>query len=84
MVFRALPFAVATAAVANIVMTVAPIIRAFDTVAVADPSEKARNLANGISEAMNCYAFGLVVLAALCGLLGVLHVLWQVRWRGRL
>jgi biopolymer transport protein ExbB/TolQ len=35
--------------------------RAFGNVATADPSEKARRLAEGISEAMNCTAAGLVV-----------------------
>ena len=35
--------------------------RAFGSVATADPSEKARLLAEGISEAMNCTAAGLAV-----------------------
>lgn len=48
--------------------TVTGLIRAFGAVANADPSTKATLLAKGISEAMNCTAFGL--LAAIVALIG--------------
>jgi biopolymer transport protein ExbB/TolQ len=47
--------------------TIAGLIKCFGAVATADPSEKATLLAAGISEAMNCTAFGL--LTAIPGLL---------------
>lgn len=50
---------------AGFLATVVFVQRAFGRVATADPSEKARLLAEGISEAMNCAIAGLVV-----GLLG--------------
>ena len=50
--------------------TVTGLIKSFGAVAGAsvDPSQKATILANGISEAMNCTAFGLGV--AIVGLIG--------------
>jgi biopolymer transport protein ExbB len=48
--------------------TVTGLIGAFGAVANADPSSKATLLAKGISEAMNCTAFGL--LAAIVALIG--------------
>jgi hypothetical protein len=42
-------------------MTVRGLVRAFGDVAHVDPSEKARVLAEGISEAMNATAAGIVV-----------------------
>jgi len=48
--------------------TVTGLIKSFGAVAGVDPSAKATMLAKGISEAMNCTAFGLIV--ALMGLIG--------------
>jgi biopolymer transport protein ExbB len=48
--------------------TVTGLITAFGAVANADASSKATMLAKGISEAMNCTAFGL--LAAIVALIG--------------
>ena len=50
--------------------TVSGLIRSFGAVSCesVDPSQKARILAEGISEAMNCTAFGLIV--AIMGLIG--------------
>lgn len=48
--------------------TIIGMIRSFAAVASADPASKATMLALGISEAMNCTAFGLIV--AITGLLG--------------
>jgi biopolymer transport protein ExbB len=50
--------------------TVSGLIRSFGAVSgeSVDPSQKARILAEGISEAMNCTAFGLIV--AIIGLVG--------------
>ncbi len=48
--------------------TVSGLITAFGAVANADPASKATLLAKGISEAMNCTAFGL--LAAIVALIG--------------
>jgi hypothetical protein len=42
-------------------MTVRGLLRAFGDVASVDPSEKARMLAKGISEAMNATAAGIVI-----------------------
>ena len=41
--------------------TISGLITSFAGVAQADPAEKASQLANGISEALNCTAFGLIV-----------------------
>jgi cytochrome bd-type quinol oxidase subunit 2 len=41
-----------------------------------DPSQKARILAEGISEAMNCTAFALIVLMPLV----LLALTWKYRW----
>lgn len=47
--------------------TITGMIRSFAAVAYANPSEKAALLAQGISEAMNCTAYGLIVaIPALC------------------
>lgn len=48
--------------------TVIGLITAFAAVAHADATSKATMLAKGISEAMNCTAFGLI--AAICSLMG--------------
>jgi biopolymer transport protein ExbB/TolQ len=50
--------------------TIAGLIKSFGAVGgeSVDPSQKARILAEGISEAMNCTAFGLMV--AITGLIG--------------
>lgn len=48
--------------------TVSGLIKSFAAVAGVDPSAKATMLAQGISEAMNCTAFGLIV--AISGLIG--------------
>jgi biopolymer transport protein ExbB/TolQ len=47
------------AVLAGLLGTITGLIRAFGAVAFADASEKALVLAKGISEAMNCTAFGL-------------------------
>lgn len=41
--------------------TITGMIKSFAAVSYANPAEKAALLANGISEAMNCTAFGLIV-----------------------
>jgi biopolymer transport protein ExbB/TolQ len=53
--------------------TVTGMIGAFATVANVSPSEKATLLANAISEAMNCTAFGLVVAIPLLAAFGWLN-----------
>jgi biopolymer transport protein ExbB/TolQ len=40
--------------------TIIGMIKCFASVANADPAQKATMLANGIAEAMNCTAFGLI------------------------
>lgn len=55
------------AMLAGLLGTIVGLIQCFAAVAVGDPSEKATMLAKGISEAMNCTAFGL--LTALPGLI---------------
>ena len=45
----------------GVLATVVQLRRAFAVTATADPSEKAKLLAEGISESMNCTAAGLVV-----------------------
>ena len=55
------------AMLAGLLGTISGLIKCFGAVATADPSEKASLLAAGISEAMNCTAFGL--LTAIPGLL---------------
>ncbi len=52
--------------------TVSGMIGAFSAVANVSPSEKAGLLANSISEAMNCTAFGLCVAIPLLGVYGFL------------
>lgn len=47
--------------VVGLLVTVAGLIVAFDAVGRADPATKSQQLAEGISEAMNATAFGLVV-----------------------
>jgi len=41
--------------------TITGLIKSFGAVAAADPAEKSAMLAKGISEAMNCTAYGLIV-----------------------
>jgi len=48
------------AMLAGLLGTIVGLIQCFAAVAVGDPSEKATMLAKGISEAMNCTAFGLI------------------------
>jgi hypothetical protein len=55
------------AMLAGLLGTIVGLIICFGAVATADPSEKATMLAKGISESMNCTAFGL--LTAIPGLL---------------
>lgn len=55
------------AMLAGLLGTISGLITCFGAVATADPSEKATLLASGISEAMNCTAFGL--LTAIPGLI---------------
>jgi uncharacterized membrane protein len=47
-------------------MTLRGVVRAFGHVANVDPSEKARALAEGISEAMNMTALGIVIQLVGC------------------
>ncbi|MFH1131996.1 MAG: MotA/TolQ/ExbB proton channel family protein [Pseudomonadota bacterium] len=49
------------ATLAGLLGTIIGLIKAFAGVSDADPSQKAALLAGGISEAMNCTAFGLLV-----------------------
>jgi biopolymer transport protein ExbB len=51
--------------------TIAGLIRSFASVAGIDPSRKAEELSRGISEAMNCTAFGLF-----SGILGLAAFAW--------
>lgn len=53
--------------------TITGLIGAFGAVANVSPSEKAGLLANSISEAMNCTAFGLIVAIPLLGMFGILQ-----------
>jgi biopolymer transport protein ExbB/TolQ len=55
------------AMLAGLLGTIVGLIQCFAAVATGDPSEKATMLAKGISEAMNCTAFGLIT--AIPGLL---------------
>jgi len=56
------------ATLAGLLGTITGLIRAFAAVAGVDPAQKATMLAAGISEAMNCTAFGLLVgiISLLC------------------
>ncbi len=56
------------AVMAGLLGTIAGMIKSFGSVAGKDASEKATDLANGISEALNCTAFG--IGSSLIGLLG--------------
>lgn len=49
------------ATLAGLLGTIVGLIHSFGAVASVDPSQKATMLAKGISEAMNCTAFGLLV-----------------------
>lgn len=53
--------------------TITGLIGAFGAVANVSPAEKATLLANSISEAMNCTAFGLIVAIPLLGIYGYLQ-----------
>jgi len=53
--------------------TISGLIGAFAAVANVSPAEKATLLANAISEAMNCTAFGLFVAIPLLGCFGALN-----------
>lgn len=53
--------------------TIAGLIGAFAAVAGVSPTEKATLLANSISTAMNCTAFGLLVAIPLLGIFGFLQ-----------
>lgn len=57
--------------------TIAGLIGAFAAVAGVSPSEKATLLANSISTAMNCTAFGLLVAIPLLGVYGYLQTRTQ-------
>jgi biopolymer transport protein ExbB/TolQ len=56
------------ATLAGLLGTIMGMIKSFSSAANADASQKATKLAEGISEAMNCTAFGIGV--ALVGLIG--------------
>ena len=56
------------AMLAGLLGTVSGLISCFEAVANVNPADKATILANGISEAMNCTAFGL--LSAIAALMG--------------
>jgi biopolymer transport protein ExbB/TolQ len=56
------------AVMAGLLGTIGGMIRSFGSVAGKDASQKATELANGISEALNCTFFG--ILVSLVGLLG--------------
>lgn len=49
------------AVLAGLLGTIAGMIRSFGAVATADNATKAQELSNGISHALNCTAFGLIV-----------------------
>ncbi len=53
--------------------TITGLIQAFAAVANADPATKAALLTKGISEAMNCTAFGLIVAVPAVGLYSILQ-----------
>jgi biopolymer transport protein ExbB/TolQ len=53
--------------------TISGMIRSFAAVAYANPAEKASLLAKGISEAMNCTAYGLIVAIPALILFGILQ-----------
>ncbi len=53
--------------------TITGLIGAFGAVANVSPAEKATLLANSISEAMNCTAFGLITAIPLLGIFGYLQ-----------
>jgi biopolymer transport protein ExbB len=53
--------------------TITGLIQSFAAVANADPATKAALLTKGISEAMNCTAFGLVVAVPAVGLYSILQ-----------
>jgi biopolymer transport protein ExbB/TolQ len=56
------------AVMAGLLGTIAGMIKSFGSVAGLDTAQKATNLASGISEALNCTAFG--IFTSLIGLLG--------------
>jgi biopolymer transport protein ExbB/TolQ len=56
------------ATLAGLLGTIMGMIKSFASAANADASQKATKLAEGISEAMNCTAFG--IFTALVGLIG--------------
>ncbi len=49
------------ATLAGLLGTIVGLIKGFGAVSVADPAEKANELSQGISHALNCTAFGLIV-----------------------
>ncbi len=53
--------------------TITGLIASFAAVANADPATKAASLTKGISEAMNCTAFGLIVAVPAVGLYSILQ-----------
>jgi hypothetical protein len=59
--------------VVSLATTVVSLVRAFDAVAMVNPADKATILANGISEAMNRFAYGLV-LSVPAGFIAILTV----------
>jgi biopolymer transport protein ExbB len=59
------------ATLAGLLGTITGLIKSFKGVAGVDPSQKATQLSKGISEAMNCTAFGL-----LTGILGLAAYAW--------
>jgi biopolymer transport protein ExbB/TolQ len=69
----------------GLIGTVAGLVKAFGAVAgeSVDPSQKARILAEGISQAMNCTAFALVMGAIGMALGLVYWLVWGRRPRRR-
>jgi biopolymer transport protein ExbB len=59
------------ATLAGLLGTITGLIKAFAGVAGVDPSQKATLLSKGISEAMNCTAFGLTT-----GIIGLAAFAW--------
>ncbi len=60
---RRLPYLALIANIATLIGllgTISGLIKSFGAIALADPAQRQALLANGISEAMNCTAFGLI------------------------
>ena len=77
---RAVLLLMAASAAFGLLGTVVGLVKAFGSVGgeSIDPSQKARILAEGISEAMNCTAFGLCI-----GVPSVIALLYMTRGMGK-